>query len=171
MKKLLILGAGGFGRTVADLARQLGRYQSIAFLDDMASGTEILGKCETYAAFQPEETEIFPAFGNNKGRKTWVDQLRREGYTVPTMVHPSAYVSPTAKLGDGCVVLPMAVVNTGVVVLDGCIVNIGALVDHDCILEAGVHIAPGAVVKAENRIAEEEKVESGQIILNRTYPL
>jgi UDP-N-acetylbacillosamine N-acetyltransferase len=74
-------------------------------------------------------------------------------------------------VGLGTVVLPMAVVNTGVTVGEGCIINIGALIDHDCVIENGVHLAPGAIVKAENRIAAESKIESGTVIENRQYPL
>ena len=65
----------------------------------------------------------------------------------------------------------MAVVNTGVSVGDGCIINIGALIDHDSVIENGVHLAPGAIVKAENRIPSGSKVNSGAVIENREYPL
>ena len=171
MKKLLILGAGGYGKTVADVARQLGCYDKIAFLDDGKQGPDILGCCEEYAMFCDESTEIYPAFGNNEVRMAWLDRFLDEGIPVPTLVHPAAYVSPCAELGVGTVVLPMAVVNTGVIVDDGCIINIGALIDHDCVIEAGVHLCPGVIVKAENRIAAGEKMESGEVILARVYPV
>ena len=171
MKKLLILGAGGYGRTVADMARQLGIYDKIGFLDDGRSGGEILGKCGEYTLFCDENTEVYPAFGSNSLRRQWMERLAEEDIPVAGLVHPKAYVSPTAKLGAGVVVLPMAVVNTGCVVGDGCIVNIGAMVDHDCVIEDYVHLCPGVVVKAENRVPAMSKVESGTVILNGTYPL
>ena len=171
MKKLLILGAGGYGKTVADLAQQLGCYQKIAFLDDGKSGPGILGSCGEYWQFCDENTEVYPAFGNNAVRMKWLEQLQEEGIMLPTLVHPRAYVSPTAKLGEGTVVLPMAVVNTGVTVGNGCIINIGALIDHDSVIEDGCHLAPGAIVKAENRIPGMEKIDSGTVIENRQYPL
>ena len=169
MKKLLILGAGGYGKTVADLASQLGIYDKIAFLDDGCSGPGILGKCGEFLAFADENTQMYPAFGNSQIRMHWLKSLRDAGIAVPTLVHPRAYVSPTAKLGTGTVVLPMAVVNTGVTVKDGCIINIGALIDHDSIIEEGVHLAPGAVVKAENRIPAMEKIDSGEVIPARQF--
>ena len=169
--KLLIIGAGGYGKTVADVASQLDCFEKIAFLDDTKSGSGILGRCEEYAMFCDEDTAVYPAFGNNTLRMEWLEVLEEEGITVPTMVHPSAYVSPTAKLGEGTVVLPKAVVNTGVTVGSGCIINIGALIDHDSVIEVGVHLAPGAIVKAENRISEGSKVNSGEVIENRQYPL
>ena len=170
MKKLLILGAGGYGKTVADVAAQLG-YDEIRFLDDSRTGPDILGTCEEYAKFLDRDTDIYPAFGHNWNRMKWLNLFMERGLSVPTLVHPRAYVSPTANLGAGTVVLPMAVVNTGVTVKEGCIINIGALIDHDSVIEAGCHLAPGAIVKAENRIVAGSKIESDIIVQNREYPL
>jgi len=171
LKKLLILGAGGYGKTIADLASQLGCYDSIFFLDDGQKGPDILGKCAEFPAFSEEDSHIYPAFGNNEIRMDWLRRLAETGVTVPTFVHPRAYVSPTARLGEGSVVLPMAVVNTNVTVKSGCIINIGALIDHDSVIEEGVHLSPGAIVKAENRIPAGSKIQSGAVIENREYPL
>lgn len=171
MKKLLILGAGGYGKTIGDLASQLNRYESIAFLDDGRTGDGILGTCADYLRFCDGQTEVYPAFGNNAIRMEWLSRLRENGVAVPTLVHPRAYVSPTAKLGVGTMVLPMAVVNTGVTVEDGCIINIGALIDHDSVIGTGTHLAPGAIVKAENRIPAGVKIDSGKVVENREYPL
>lgn len=172
MKKLLILGSGGYGKTVADVAAQLGCYQKIAYLDDNKAGNPgVLGNCEEFLQFADGATEIYPAFGNNTDRMAWMERLEELEIPVPTLVHPSAYVSPTASLHPGVTVLPKAVVNTGVTVEKGCIINIGALIDHDSIIEEGCHVAPGAIVKAENRIPAGSKVESGTVIENRQYPL
>lgn len=170
MKKLLILGAGGYGKTVADVAAQLG-YDEIRFLDDSRAGESILGKCEDYVKYVDRNTDIYPAFGHNWNRMKWLGIFREKKLSIPTLIHPRAYVSPTAKIGIGTVVLPMAVVNTGVTVNEGCIINIGALIDHDSVVEAGCHLAPGAVVKAENRIRAGSRIESGIVIQNREYPL
>jgi len=171
MKKLLILGAGGYGQTIYDMAQQLGCYEKIGFLDDGRNGANILGGCSEYALFADENTHIYPAFGNNELRIQWLTLLEEERISVPTLVHPSAYVSPTATVCAGTVVLPKAVVNTGLTVGMGCIINIGALIDHDSVIENGVHLAPGAIVKAENRIAALSKIDSGTVIENRQFPL
>jgi len=171
MKKLLILGSGGYGKTVADVAAQLGVYDKIVFLDDGKTGADILGRCEEYRMFCDEATEVYPAFGNNESRMQWLERLHYEGIPVPTLVHPSAYVSPAAVLEEAVVVLPKAVVNTGCVVEFGAIINIGVLIDHDCVVEEGAHLCPGVIVKAENRIPAGIRLESGTVVLNRTYPL
>ena len=171
MKKLLILGAGGYGKTIADVASQLGCYDSIAFLDDQRTGDSILGKCEDCFCLWDPETEVYPAFGGGTIRMMWLERLMEANITIPSLVHPRAYVSPTAKIGIGTMVLPMAVVNTGVTVGKGCIINIGSLIDHDSVISDGVHLAPGAIVKAENRIPAGIKIGSGEVIENRQYPL
>lgn len=167
--KLVILGAGGYGRTVADVARQSGKYGEILFLDDRSE--EAAGPCESYPDYDDGSTEYYPAFGNNTARLEWIRRLQRSGLSVPVQIHSSAYVSPEAEIFPGTVVLPKAVISTGCRIGTGCIVNLGAIVDHDCVLEDGCHICPGAVVKGENRIPEGTKIEAGDVVERGTYPL
>lgn len=169
--RLVILGAGGYGQTVADLARQTGLYKTISFLDDKASGPDVVGKCADYLQFADSNTQMYPAFGNNESRLTWMKRLNQAGIPLLTLVHDTAYVSPTVQIEPGSIILPKAVVNTGCQVKCGCIVNCGAVIDHGCILEEGVHVCLGAIVKAENRIPACSKIEAGQIVQNRTFPM
>ena len=171
MKKLVILGAGGYGQTIADVAAQSGKYDSICFLDDHSTRQDVIGRCGDYATFIAEDTVLYPAFGNNEIRLIWIEKLLAEGADVLTLVHPTAYVSPRASMGAGTIVLPKAVVMTDAKVGKGVIVNCGAIVDHGCIIEDGVHVCLSAVVKAENCIPRCMKVEAGAVIENRTYPL
>ena len=170
-KRLIILGAGGFGQTVKDVTSQSGRYFEIVFLDDQSATADVLGKCADYPAFTDERTEFLVAFGNNALRQQWLETLSSVLAHIATFIHPSAYVSPTASIAEGCIILPCAVVNTSCVLKRGCIVNIGALVDHGCVLEECVHVAPGGIIKAENQLPSLLKVESGQVIQNRQYLL
>lgn len=166
--RLIILGAGGFGRTVADIAGQLGRYESIRHLDDHpAEG--VVGTLAEFQRFIDGETEMIPAFGNNGFRLEWCRRIKDAGGKLATVVHPDAYVSPTAAIGEGTVVLPKAVVNTACRVGMGCIVNLGALIDHGCTIGDGCHICLGAIVKADNNLPEGLKVEAGQVIENRHF--
>lgn len=169
--RLIILGAGGYGCTAADVASQTGKYDAILFLDDNSRQEKVSGKCTDYLAYADENTEFYPAFGNNEGRMSWLEKLSAGGCRIARIVHPTAYVSPTAHIADGCVILPHAIVNTGCEVRAGCIVNCGAIIDHGCILEEGAHVCLGAIVKAENRIPRCMKIEAGAIIANRTYPV
>ena len=169
--RLIILGAGGYGRTVADVAAQSGAYDEIVFLDDNSTAPDVIDICANISAHLEINTHVYPAFGNNEGRISWLNRLAELGAQIPSLVHARAYVSPTAVLEEGVVVMPGAIVNTGVTVKRGCIINCGAIVDHGCVLEEGVHVCLGAIVKAENRIPAFSKIDSGTVIENRQYPL
>ncbi|WP_026664648.1 PglD-related sugar-binding protein [Butyrivibrio sp. FC2001] len=161
---LIILGAGGYGRTIADVAEQIGKYQKIAFLDDKAEGNTIIGIIADFSNYINQDTEFYLAIGDNKKRLEWIEILANAGAQITTIIHPSAYVSPRAKVGVGSAILPGTIVNTDVIIGIGCIINLGAIIDHETVLEDGVHIAPGAVVKAMNRIKRCSKIESGTVI-------
>lgn len=167
--RLIILGAGGHGQVVADIARQTRRYDQIYFLDDHAEKNDVIGKCTDYLRFKDADTEMYPAFGNNEVRVEWENRLLKAGISLAKIIHPLAYVSPLAEIADGCVVMPYAIVNTGTRVKKACIINIGAMVDHDCILEEGCHLAPGAIVKGINHLPEGTKVDSGEVIPLQFY--
>ena len=169
--RLVILGAGGYGRTIADVAAQMGRYDEIRLLDDHSDAPYVMGGCYDFAQMIDDETAFYPAFGNNEARIGWLHRLMEAGCNVATIIHTTAYVSPTARVMPGTVILPHAIVNTGCEIKAGCIVNCGAIVDHGCVLEEGVHVCLGAIVKAENRIPRCMKIEAGEVMQNRTYPL
>lgn len=167
--KLIIIGAGGHGKVVSDIAKQTGRYEQIYFLDDSAEGENIIGRCSDYICYYERNVEIYPAFGNNNVRIQWEDKLLDEGFKLARIIHPLAYVSPQAEIAEGCVIMPYAIVNTGTKIKKACIINIGAIVDHDCILDEGCHLAPGAIVKGENHLLKGTKIDSGEVVPLRLY--
>ena len=161
-KKLVILGAGGYGRTVYDLAEQRG--YTITVLDDSDKEHPL----DSFTFYISDNTEFIPAFGNNEFRLQWMKRIEEAGGTLATLIHPTAYVSPKAHVSDGCVILPGAIINTGSQIGKGCIINLGAVVDHDVIVEDGVHLCVRCIVKGENRILRCEKIEAGEIIERAT---
>jgi sugar O-acyltransferase (sialic acid O-acetyltransferase NeuD family) len=150
MPALLIIGAGGHGKVVADTALETGKWDEIFFLDDAwpekkKNGIwDIHGKIDQLASWNTKCESAVVAIGNNYLRLELQSKLIDDGFTVATIVHPTARVSRFAKLGLGCVVFANAVVNVDAEVGDAAIINTAATVDHDCRLGKGVHIAPGA---------------------------
>jgi sugar O-acyltransferase (sialic acid O-acetyltransferase NeuD family) len=162
-KTLLIIGAGGHGRVVADTAEQTG-YSNIVFHDDrwpeMATNLcwPVVGRDKPQS---PGASDVFVAIGNNAARLAMIHMLISEGFAVPTLVHPRAHVSRHAVLGTGSFVGPMAVVNAGANLGVGVIVNTAASVDHDCIVGDGVHISPGAHIAGGVHIGNESWIGIG----------
>ena len=164
--KLVILGNGGYIQTLQDVAEQFG-YEILAVLDDKDARHPL----NFFTQFISDDTVFIPAFGNNEFRLSWIDKLQSSSAKLATLIHPTAYISPKAKIKEGVVILPKAVINTDVVVEKGVILNLGCIVDHGCVIEEGVHLAPGAIVKGENRIPRGMKVDSGEVIAARQYKI
>lgn len=160
-KSLLIIGAGGHGQVVKEVAEALG-YDEIAFLDDNSSKS--IGKIADLQKFVKEYEYAFVGIGNNKFRNELLQRLEQEGYEIPALLHPTAYISKTAVIGKGTVVEPKAIVNANSRVGLGCIISVGAIVDHDVVLEDCVHVNAGAICKAGSRIKVFTKVDTGEII-------
>ena len=147
--KLLIAGAGGHGRVVADAALASGKFSQIAFLDDgfpslvIREKWPVVGRLDSLPTFFGEYTMLFSAFGVAAFRLKVVMRASEVGFKCPTIVHPASTVSRYASIGNGSIVCAGGIVNIGVELGHACIVNTGATVDHDCRIDEGVHICPG----------------------------
>lgn len=165
--KLLILGAGGHGRAVAEVALATGQYRQIAFLDDgysvQSCAQNVVGKLADYQALHDAFDCAFVALGNPALRQMWQERLDSAGYCIPVLRHPAACVSPSADLRKGTVVMPGAVVQTNVRCGEGCILSAGAIVDHDAAIEAYCHINAGAVVPSMSHVPQGTKVNYGTV--------
>lgn len=144
MKRLLILGAGGHAKVVAEIALKSG-WEIEGFLDDKEGITEFLGypvfgKTEK-AANYTESHVLFMAVGNNEIRKQLAAGLMKADFA--TLIHPSAVIAASVKIGKGSVVMANAVINPGAEIGEQCIINTGAIVEHDDRIESYVHISPG----------------------------
>lgn len=159
-KSLLIIGAGGHGHVVAEIANACG--YTYAFLDD--NSPEAVGKLDQLQQLATSFDAFFVAIGNGFTRQTLLERLEDLQYFVPVLVHPTAYVAPSAKLGAGTVIAPGAVVNTRSNLGKGCIVSVGALIDHDARIDDFVHINAGAVCKAGSRVGALQRIDAGRVV-------
>lgn len=166
---LIILGAGKYGREIEDIAAQTRKYGQIDFLDDFSDLRRVIGKCSDFARYLGTDTEFFVAFGDNEMRAYWLETLFTANANVTNIIHPTAYISPTASIGTGVAILPKALVNSYCRIENGSIINSGAIVDHDTTVGAYAHICVGAIVKADNSIPYKMKVEAGVVIERNTY--
>lgn len=164
-KRLLIIGAGQYGQVVRETAEATGRFSRISFLDD--SNPLAVGKTEAFASFRKEYDCAFVAIGNPQLRLRWLEKLETAGYELPVLIHPGAYVSPSAVLGAGTVVEPMVAVNTGAVVEKGCLLCAGCVVNHNAHVMSCCQIDCGAVVASNAVVPEGTKVHSGTVFIKK----
>ncbi|MGI6587882.1 MAG: acetyltransferase [Peptococcia bacterium] len=171
MAKLLILGAGGHGKVVADIALMMNKWEHIAFLDDKEGLQEIgnipiIGRLEDYALFKEEFQYAFIAIGKNRLRLKWFEHLSQEGFIIPTIIHPFSSISKFSKIGAGTVVMGGVVINAGTSIGNACIINTSSSIDHDCVLADAVHISPGVNVGGTVNIGQCTWVCIGSRIVN-----
>ena len=97
--------------------------------------------------------------------KELIEKLEKIGYIVPALIHPTAYISRSAKIEIGTVVEPKAIVNASACVGKGCIISVGSIIDHDTVLGECVHVNAGAIVKAGGKVEDLRKLEAGEVVL------
>lgn len=160
---LLILGAGGHGQVVKETAEAMGIFGKIDFLDDDSTKKGILSACSEYKRFKNQYKYAIPSFGNMKIRMDYIKQLVESGFTIPVLYHPTAYISPTAKIERGSIVEAHAIINTNSIIGEGCIISVGAIIDHDVYIVGGCHIDCGAIVGSNCKIIIPKKIQSGTV--------
>jgi sugar O-acyltransferase (sialic acid O-acetyltransferase NeuD family) len=177
-RRFLVWGAGGHGRVVADVVRAAGGTV-VGFVDADAAkvGHPPLPGAPVVLMAEAELLRVLgrgqgadggwdalaPGIGDNRGR------LRAFGLAAgaawPSLIHPSAILSPSARVGEGTVVMPRAVLNADARVGRAAIVNTGAIVEHDCVVDDGAHLSPGCVLAGGARVGEGAWVGAGATVL------
>lgn len=171
MSTLLIVGAGGHGRVIADTALRTGRWSAIAWVDDRLDrdspvlGFPVLGTRQDLPALRARYPEAVVSIGDDRLRVTLTRELQEIGYTCPFVVAPTATVSTHCVLGPGTVVLAGATVSVDVRTGRACILNHGCTVDHDCVLGDGVHICPGANLAGNVEIGDRVWIGIGAAVI------
>jgi sugar O-acyltransferase (sialic acid O-acetyltransferase NeuD family) len=167
---VLVLGAGGHAKVVADIL--LGQGIAVAgFLDDDPAtwgqtrlGLPVLGSVDSFGLHSPEG--LVPGIGSNHARQALVARLGPAAYELwRNAIHPRATVAASARLGRGVVIAAGAVVNPDTEVEDHAIINTGAVVDHDCTIGEYAHVAPGARLAGGVRVGEGALVGIGASIV------
>lgn len=167
--KLLIIGASGHGKVVADIAMKMNKWQGIAFLDDdenieSSMGIEVIGKSSNFTYIN--DYDIFVAIGNNEIREEIQNQLEKAGASIPVLIHPDAVLGEQVELMSGTVVMAGVVINCCTRIGKGCIINTGATIDHDNVIEDYVHISPGAHLSGTVKIGKGTWLGIGSIVSN-----
>lgn len=165
--KLLIFGASGHAKVVADIAVLTNRYREIVFVDDRDFSKELgdkyIGKIEL-AKDMVKDYEFFVAIGNSKVRSMFMEKYSYADY--PILIHPNAVISPSVKIGKGTVVMAGAVVNADSVIGEGAIINTCSSVDHDCVVDSFSHISVGAHICGTVNVGSHTWIGAGATVIN-----
>ena len=159
-RTLVIVGAGGHGKVVADIALQSKKYKEIVFLDDSVDNGVVLragnvvGKFADWKCWHNDNTEFFVAIGPNIIRQRMMNELLAGKAKLATLIHQSAIVANCVTIGEGSLVVAGTVINAETKIGKGCIINTSSHVDHDCVIHDYVHIAPGSSLAGTINVGE-----------------
>lgn len=168
-EKLLLVGAGGFGRMVAEQAKL---QYNCAFVDDgqpvgdEICGIPVIGGVDDLPELRKEYSLLVVGIGNNRFRAQVYEKAKALGFAFPNIVAPSAYISPYAKLGCGCVVLQNACVQNGTSVGNGVLLNAGTEVHCDAAVEDYALIYTNSVIRTGSTVGNFARIGSNCTICN-----
>ena len=167
--KIIIIGASGHGKVVANIAK-LNGYKEILFLDDDSSKKtngkyKVVGTTKDIESYA-KQYDFIVGIGNNLIRKEISNELFRLGIIQTTLIHPTAVIDETVSIGKGTVVMANAVINADSIIGNNCIINTAATIDHDCVIKDYVHISPGVHIAGTVNIGEESWLGIGSTVIN-----
>ncbi|MEE1328778.1 MAG: acetyltransferase [Oscillospiraceae bacterium] len=164
--RLIVIGAGGHGKVVADNAIKNG-YTDICFVDDHATGTcmgfPIVGTGADVSSLDDGKTDFIIGVGNNEIRKR-IAQAHDVNWV--TLVHPSAQIGACVSIGKGTVVMAGAIINPCASIGEHCIINTGAIVEHDNVIGDYAHISPNVALGGTVRVGDLTHVGIGAVVRN-----
>ena len=170
-KKVVIIGASGHARVIADIVISSGD-EIVGFLDDNMDiqGSVIFEDKIVLGTTKEEDVEKYKdnyfiiGIGSNRVRKLISEKyLNLKWYTA---IHPNALIGSNIEIGEGTVLMAGTVINTGTKIGKHCIVNTCSSLDHDNILEDFVHISPGAHLAGTVKIMEGTWICAGVTVIN-----
>lgn len=169
-KKLIIIGASGHGKVIADIAVKIDKWNNIAFLDDDMSknqclGFDVIGPIKDASKYY-SEADFFVAIGDNKIREDMLEKLESYGASIVELIHPNATIGSDVRIGKGTVVMAGVVINSSSTIGKGCIINTSCSIDHDNVIENYVHVSPGANLAGSVTVGKSSWIGVGSSISN-----
>ena len=170
-KKVIIIGASGHARVIADIIKK-SNDEIVGFLDDNAEiqgktifdGKIVLGDTSEEFVRKYADCYFIIGIGNNRVRK--IISKKYPNIKWYTAIHPSAIIGSNVEIGEGSVLMGGTVINTETKIGKHCIINTCASLDHDNILENFVHISPGAHLAGTVKVMEGTWICAGVTVIN-----
>lgn len=164
-RKIAIIGAGGHGKVVGEIAL-LNQYKKIHFFDDLINEIvkfpfTIINNVNFLKNHFKDYDDFFVAIGDNKIRKNKIEWLKSYKINIVSLAHPKSTISKFSSFGVGTCIMANAVINPGTLIKDGVIINTSSSIDHDCIINDFAHISPNCSISGNIKIGKLTHLGSG----------
>ena len=169
--RLIMIGASGYGKVCAEIAKLGKAYSEIIFLDDnplvkKCGEYEVVGDSSDLYKYINGKTEFFVSIGNHEHRQRIQEKIKVAGGNLATLIHPTAVISEDVLIGAGTVIMPGVVVNSEAKIGKGVIINTSSSVDHDCIVGDWSHVSVGTHICGTVEIGKECWIGAGVTVSN-----
>lgn len=171
MKRILLVGGGGHCRSVIDTLKLLNIYDDIGILDNAEfcyGDIQVVGTDGDVRSLHDKGwTEAFVtvgSVGNTAKRRQLYDMIKREGFTIPAIIDPTAIVSDDAVVAEGVFAGKGVIINSGSVIGECAIINTGAIVEHDCVIGQFAHISSGSILCGQVKIGDNTHIGAGSVV-------
>jgi sugar O-acyltransferase (sialic acid O-acetyltransferase NeuD family) len=164
--RLLIYGSMDFAKTAAELARHCG-HEVAGMIDDFNSGPDILGTFNAVRlSHSPSDFSVVMAIGYSDIPARWKawKKVSSSGYHAPALIHPSAYVADTARVGDGVMIMAGAIVDVHTEIGDLAVIWPGSCVNHDSKIGSNTFVSPNATVCGFANVGSNCFIGAGSVI-------
>jgi sugar O-acyltransferase (sialic acid O-acetyltransferase NeuD family) len=169
--KIILFGAGGHALSVIDVIEKTKKFK-ILFIVDKFEG--FVGKYKVYK--QNEEIDYYKKYSNrafisigqikdSNPRKILYKKLIKNKYILPKIVSPYAYVSSSARIGNGSIIMHHALVNSYAEIGENCIVNSKTLIEHSARVENNCHLSTGSIINGDCYIKKDSFIGSNATII------
>lgn len=168
--RLVVVGAGDHAKVILEVLRSMAKFEVVGFTDPGSSkrsvlGAPVLGGDEILPNLVAQGVRAAViALGANSLRERIGKNLLAMGFSLPVIVHPSACISPSARIGQGSVVMPGVIINALAEIGDLTIINTGAIVEHDNLIGPAAHIAPGVALAGRVRVGSRTLIGVGSVV-------
>ncbi len=167
--ELVIVGAGGHAKVVIEALKVSDHNCRIVSVDEDNSkvGIRLLSdiSIQLLADWSQLPSDYHVAIGHNRVRRKMSDAARKFNKQALTIIHPSAQVSPSASLAEGCFIAALSVIAAEAQIDDACIINHGSVIDHDCSIGAYTHVAPNVTLGGGVKLGRECLIGAGATVL------
>ncbi|MCO4323960.1 acetyltransferase [Mammaliicoccus sciuri] len=169
MKAIIMIGNGGHAKVIKDIIDSSTEYELKGYLDDNISERYVeegilydnLGNIENYK----EDFYFNIAIGGNDIRASLFERIALPLSKFPVLIHPSAIISPSAKIGYGTVIMPKSVINSNSLIGSHVIINTSSIIEHDNVIDDYVHISPNATLTGGVKVGKKSQVGASATII------
>jgi sugar O-acyltransferase (sialic acid O-acetyltransferase NeuD family) len=175
MEPIILIGGGGHCLSCIDVLLLENKFEIAGILDtsdkvgSSLMNIRIIGTDDDIPELVSRCRYFLITIGqikNSEKRVSIFETVKRHGGNLPVVISPRAYVSPSAIINEGTIIMHNSLVNAKAVIGKGCIINTGALIEHEVTIGDFCHISTHAVVNGQVNIGRNSFIGSNSVIAN-----